>query len=122
MIILIMSQYFYPETFRVNTLAQELDARDNGVTDLTGYPQYPIGGIYDSYGFDKHYEKVWNGVKFERVKMRPRKRNAVGLLLNCINYVTEATKWVHKRKEYFECHFTKKALVAEAKKLMEGAA
>lgn len=92
MIILIISQYFYPETFRVNTLANELNARGDDVTGLTGYPQYPIEKIYDVYRFDKPYEKVWNKVKIERVKMRPIKLDAVGLLLNCINNVTEAKK------------------------------
>lgn len=100
--ILIVSQYFYPEQFRVNTLAKELVARGNEVTVLTGYPQYPQGEIYEGYGFDKPYEKVWNGVKIERVKMRPRGHNAIGLLLNCITYVTEANKWVKKCKEKFD--------------------
>lgn len=100
--ILIVSQYFYPETFRVNTLAKELVKQGDEVTVLTGYPQYPIGEIYDGYGFNKPYEKVFSGVKIERVKMRPRKHNAVGLLLNCITYVTEANKWVRKCKEKFD--------------------
>lgn len=100
--ILIVSQYFYPETFRVNTLAKELAARGNQVTVLTGYPQYPLGEIYPGYGFDKPYEKEWNGVKIHRIKMRPRGHNAVSLLLNCITYVTEGNKWVRKCKERFD--------------------
>ena len=100
--ILIVSQYFYPETFRVNTLTKELAAKGNDVTVLTGYPQYPKGEIYEGYGFNKPYEKVWNGVKIERVKMRPRGHNAVGLLMNCITYVIEANKWVRKCKEKFD--------------------
>ena len=100
--ILIVSQYFYPETFRVNTLAKELVARGNEVTVLTGYPQYPKGEIYEGYGFDKPYEKVWNSVRIERVKMIPRGHNAVGMLLNCVTYVTEANKWVKKCKEKFD--------------------
>lgn len=97
--ILIVSQYFYPETFRVNILAKELVSRGHEVTVLTGYPQYPKGEIYEGYGFDKPYEKIWNGVKIERVKMCPRGHNAIGLLLNCITYVTEANKWVKKCTE-----------------------
>lgn len=100
--VLIVTQYFYPETFRVNTLAKELVSRGHDVTVLTGYPQYPKGEIYEGYGFDKLYEKVWNGVKIERVKMRPRGYNAVGLLLNCITYVTEANKWIKKCEEKFD--------------------
>ena len=100
--ILIVSQYFYPETFRVNTLAKELADRGNDVTVLTGYPQYPQGEIYDGYGFDKPYEKEWNGVKIHRIKMRPRGHNAIGLLRNCSSFVTQGYKWVRKCKEKFD--------------------
>lgn len=100
--VLIVTQYFYPETFRVNTLAKELVSRGHDVTVLTGYPQYPKGEIYEGYGFDKPYEKAWNGVNIERVKMRPRGHNAVGLLLNCITYITEANKWIKKCTEKFD--------------------
>lgn len=100
--ILIVSQYFYPETFRVNTLAKELVLRGHEVTVLTGYPQYPKGEIYEGYGFDKPYEKVWNGVNIERIKMRPRGHNAIGMLMNCVTFVTEGNKWVKRCKEKFD--------------------
>ena len=94
--ILVMSQYFYPENFRVNDFCTELVRRGHSVTVLTGYPQYPKGKIYDGYGFSEPYEKNWNGVKVERVKMKPRGRTPFGLLNNCYTYVAEANKWVKK--------------------------
>lgn len=100
--ILIISQYFYPETFRVNTLTTELVKRGHDVTVLTGYPQYPQGKIYDGYGFDKPYEKEWNGAKIERIKMRPRGKTPIGLLLNCYSFVSEGKKWVKKCNEKFD--------------------
>lgn len=54
--ILVVSQYFYPETFRVNSLCIELVKRGHEVTVLTGFPQYPKGKIYPGYGFHKDYE------------------------------------------------------------------
>lgn len=100
--ILIMSQYFYPENFRVNDFSAELVKRGHDVTVLTGYPQYPQGKIYDGYGFSKPYDKVWNGIKVERVKMKPRGRTPIGLLNNCYSYVREANKWVKKCKEHYD--------------------
>ena len=58
--ILLVSQYFWPETFRVNDLAQELVLRGNEVTVLTGKPNYPQGAIYKGYsfwGYKKEYYK-----------------------------------------------------------------
>lgn len=100
--ILVISQYFYPETFRVNTLCSELVKMGHQVTVLTGYPQYPQGKIYDGYGFNKPYEKTWNGVKVERIKMRPRGKTPIGLFLNCWTFVHEGNKWVRKCKEKFD--------------------
>ena len=44
--ILVMSQYFYPENFRVNDLCRELADRGHSVTVLTGYPQYRCRGKF----------------------------------------------------------------------------
>ena len=100
--ILIITQYFYPETFRVNTLCTELVKRGHEVTVLTGYPQYPQGKIYDGYGFNKPYETEWHGAKIERIKMRPRGKTPIGLLMNCYTFVHEGNKWVKRCKEKYD--------------------
>ncbi|MDC3312286.1 glycosyltransferase WbuB, partial [Alphaproteobacteria bacterium] len=41
--ILIITQYFWPENFRINDLATELAKRGHQITVLTGYPNYPEG-------------------------------------------------------------------------------
>ena len=41
--ILIVTQYFYPELFRINDFAQEFQSRGHKVTILTGIPNYPRG-------------------------------------------------------------------------------
>ena len=100
--ILVVTQYFYPETFRVNTLVTELVNRGHDVTVLTGYPQYPQGKIYDGYGFNKPYDKVWNGARIERIKMRPRGKTPLGLLLNCYTFVRQGAKWVKRCSERYD--------------------
>ena len=103
--ILVFSQYFYPENFRINTLCRELVHRGHDVTVVTGYPQYPAGEIYDGYGFNVPYEKEWHGVKIERIKVHARGHNALGLLRNCVDYVVEGNKWVKKCKERYDAVF-----------------
>ena len=100
--ILIISQYFYPENFRVNTLCKELAARGHVVTVLTGYPQYPQGEIYAGYGFKIPYKKEWEGVNIERVKTYPRGKSFIGLLRNCISFVAQANKWVQSCSEKYD--------------------
>ncbi len=103
--ILVVSQYFYPENFRINTLCRELVHRGHEVTVMTGYPQYPGGVIYEGYGFDLPYEKEWEGVKIQRVKTIPRGHNAVGLLRNCVSYVRSGNRWVRRCREEFDVVF-----------------
>lgn len=100
--ILVFSQYFYPENFRINTLCRELVQRGHDVTVVTGYPQYPQGRIYDGYGFGIPYETQWNGVKICRVKVHPRGRNLLGMLRNTVDYVVQAGKWVRASEEKFD--------------------
>ena len=100
--ILVFSQYFYPENFRINTLCRELVHRGHEVTVVTGYPQYPYGKIYDGYGFDIPYEHNWNGVNICRVKVHPRGSNLVGMLRNTVDYVVQATRWVKDCRERFD--------------------
>ena len=99
--ILVFSQYFYPENFRINTLCRELVNRGHEVTVVTGYPQYPYGKIYDGYGFDIPYETQWNGVNICRVKVHPRGSNLLGMLRNTVDYVVQANRWVNEcQKKY----------------------
>ena len=100
--ILVFSQYFYPENFRINTLCQELVNRGHEVTVVTGYPQYPIGRIYDGYGFDLPYEKEWNGIRIQRVKVHPRGKGLLGMLRNTVDYVVSANRWVKTCSERFD--------------------
>ena len=47
--ILIVSQYFWPEHFRINDLAITLQQLGNEVSVLTGLPNYPKGHYYQGY-------------------------------------------------------------------------
>ncbi len=100
--ILIVTQYFYPESFRVNTLTRELVNRGHSVTVLTGYPQYPYGEIYEGYGFNIPYNNTWCGARVIRLKVAPRGHNFIGLIKNCLSFVREGYKWVKKCKDKFD--------------------
>ncbi len=100
--ILVVSQYFYPETFRINSLCAELVKRGYDVTVLTGYPNYPQGEFFEGYGPDKPYEKDWNGVKIVRVPIVPRGKKKYQLVLNYFSFVRTGRKWAGKCTEKFD--------------------
>jgi glycosyltransferase involved in cell wall biosynthesis len=85
--ILIVTQYFWPENFRINDLALGLLERGHQVTVLTGVPNYPDGSFFDGYGyFNKQQD--YHGVKVLRVPLIPR-GNGGGLRL-ALNYISFA--------------------------------
>lgn len=70
--ILIVSQYYWPENFRINDLAAGLVERGHQITVLTGIPNYPEGSWYPGYGFFKKRKEFHCGVNIIRVPLIPR--------------------------------------------------
>lgn len=85
--ILIVTQYFWPETFRINDLALALKERGHHVEVLTGKPNYPSGKFYPAYGFFSRRNETWNGIKIHRSALIPRgKANGIMLMLNYLSF------------------------------------
>ncbi len=92
--ILIVSQYFYPELFRVNDLAAGMKERGHEVTVLTGLPNYPKGKIYEGYGFFKNLESEYQGIKIIRSWLIPRGNSGgIRLMLNYLSFALFSSIW-----------------------------
>ena len=91
--ILVISQYFYPEQFRINDIAVEWVKRGYKVTVLTGIPNYPQGKFFDGYNIFKNRHESWNGIEIIRLPLVPRGHNAVGIILNYISFVISGFFW-----------------------------
>lgn len=87
--ILIISQYFWPESFKINTIAEYLRHRGHSVDVLTGIPNYPEGKYYKGYGVFKRRREEYKGIRIKRVLLFPRGRGKSDLRLvpNYISYV-----------------------------------
>ena len=77
--ILIVTQYFWPENFRINDLTQELVKRGHSVTVLTGTPNYPAGRVFDAYQQNPKAFGHYGGAAVLRVPMLARGHGAVRL-------------------------------------------
>jgi glycosyltransferase involved in cell wall biosynthesis len=91
--ILVVSQYYYPENFRINDITTEWVKRGYKVTVITGIPNYPKGKFYKGYGFFKKRKEVFNGVKVIRLALIPRFNNSIFLALNYISFVIAGWFW-----------------------------
>lgn len=88
--VLIVSQYFWPENFRVNDLAREVIARGHDVTVLTGQPNYPDGAIFPDFRKNPSAFATFEGAQIFRVPLTPRGSGSFQLVLNYLSFVLTA--------------------------------
>lgn len=86
--LLVITNHFYPESFRVNDIAFDRAQRGDKVTVLTGIPDYPEGHFHNGYSlFKKRIERV-NVVKVVHVPLIPRGDGSkIRMILNYVSSV-----------------------------------
>jgi len=90
--ILVVTQYFWPENFRINDLAWEFRKRGHAVTVLTGLPNYPAGRFSPGYGLRGPFRESHEGVEIIRCPLLPRGGGGgVRLALNYVSFAVMAT-------------------------------
>jgi glycosyltransferase involved in cell wall biosynthesis len=99
--ILLVSQYYYPERFKVTGLAEELFNLGFDVDVLTGLPNYPEGRVLDDYRYGKNRKQVIKGVNVIRVPLVGRRKGKFFLALNYLSFALNASvKALFLRKDY----------------------
>ena len=84
--VLIVTNHFWPENFRINDLALGLKARGHEVTVFTGVPDYPEGRFYPGYGVWRRHAEEYEGIKVRRFPLIPRGKGKGRNLL--VNYLS----------------------------------
>lgn len=105
--ILFVTQFFYPENFRINDIARRLVERGHKVTVLTGMPNYPGGEFFEGYS-NKGLAGVgrvekWENIKIVRVPIIPRKTGSLRLCLNYLSFIISGCREVKRGKLLAEC-------------------
>jgi len=94
--ILIISQYFYPENFRINDLANYFIEKEHDITVLTGYPNYPNGKLFEGYSLFKNGFELYNKIKIYRTPIVPRGGSRFQLIINYLSFFISASFSLHK--------------------------
>jgi len=90
--LLILSQYFWPENFRINDVVEGLTERGHAVTVYTGIPNYPTGRYFDGYGFLGPLRERYKAAEVRRAPLIARgDGSGVRLALNFLSYALFAT-------------------------------
>jgi glycosyltransferase involved in cell wall biosynthesis len=91
--ILVVTQYYYPENFRINDITKEWIKRGYKVTVVTGIPNYPKGRFFKGYGYFKKRRENIDGIHVIRVPIIPRFSNPITLALNYLSFVFFGWFW-----------------------------
>lgn len=93
--ILLVTQYFWPESFIINDLVKRLSDNGHLVKVLTGKPNYPDGEIFSGYESDGLKNEFFvNQVAVHRAPLRERKSGgAKNLVLNYLSFIYNGLKF-----------------------------
>lgn len=89
--LLVVTQYFWPENFRINDLVAELVRRGHQVTVLTGLPNYPDGRIFQQFRSDPAAYSSFEGAEIIRVPLVARGQGGFRLMLNYLTFAVSAS-------------------------------
>lgn len=86
--ILLVTQYFWPESFRVNHLVQAWRDLGHDVTVLANMPSYPAGRTFEGYSWRGPYRETYFGADVRRVPTLPRgRRRNVRVILTYLSFI-----------------------------------
>lgn len=101
--VLVFSQYFWPESFRINELVQSLVSKGLDVEVVTGKPNYPAGIVFDGYSASGCSQEKYRGICIHRVPLVPRGKGAARLVLNYISFIVSGlifSPWILRGKQF----------------------
>lgn len=84
---LIVSQYFWPEDFRINDVAKTLSESGVAVEVLTGKPNYPGGKVFSGYRAWGCQKERYQEMTVNRLPLWPRGDGGWRLALNYLSFV-----------------------------------
>ena len=99
--ILIVSQYFWPEEFRINDLAIDLIERGHTVSVITGNPNYPKGKYFKGYGL-KYSTEIHKGIRIFRVPIFARGNTSFNLIVNYLSFIFFGSVFSFFHKEKYD--------------------
>lgn len=92
--ILVVSQYYYPESFAITNICEGLVKLGHRVQVLTSKPQYGFGEVPKDY--QKITDEIVSGVNIHRVKTFARKRSILSVLMNYVTFYQAAMHDIHQ--------------------------
>jgi len=101
--VLVVSQYFWPESFRINEIVSDLVRRGHEVTVLTGVPNYPEGVVHPAFREQPSRFARYDGADIVRVPLLSRGKGNFRLALNYASFALSGAvlgPWRLRRRQF----------------------
>jgi glycosyltransferase involved in cell wall biosynthesis len=102
--VLIVTQYFWPESFYLNDVVATLVKSGVEIDVLTGKPNYPEGKVFKGYTACGVQKETWRGINIVRVPIFPRgNSSAWRLVVNYLSFVISGSilgSWLLRKRQY----------------------
>lgn len=101
--VVIVGQYYWPDSFTINEIAEDLVKMGHQVTVLTGLPDYATNYVSEEYRHGKNRHEIHNGVEIYRVPIIARHTGIVFRVLNYISFLASSSLFAWRHKKVLDC-------------------
>ena len=101
--ILIVSQYFWPESFQINEIVKTIKVKGHTVEVLTGKPNYPGGEIFSGYNAWGCQKETFQGIDINRIPLIARGNGKLRLVFNYLSFIVSGlifAPWLLRGKKF----------------------
>ena len=101
--LLIVTQHFWPEGFRINDVATTIHEKGVEVSVLTGKPNYPKGKIFEGYRAGGCVEESYHDISVNRIPLVGRSNGGLRLALNYLCFIFSGLfcgPWLLRKKKF----------------------
>jgi len=101
--ILIVSQYFWPESFQINEIVKTIKIKGHTVEVLTGKPNYPGGEIFSGYNAWGCQKETFQGIDINRIPLIARGNGKLRLVFNYLSFIVSGlifAPWLLRGKKF----------------------
>jgi glycosyltransferase involved in cell wall biosynthesis len=102
--ILVFSQYYYPESFSITVICEQLALLGHTVEVITSMPHY---GKHPSF-YDGHiqHQQIMHGVKVNRIKTMKRGHSMVRTMAHHVDFYRQSMRFLKKLKPDYDVIFS----------------
>ncbi len=101
--IVIVGQYYWPDIFTINEIAEDLVKKGHTVKVLTGLPDYASNEIPEQYKHGKNRHEIRNGVEIFRVSIIARHTGVLHRVINYISFFISSSHFARNHLNELDC-------------------